>query len=127
MNRAIPDSSGWRIPESVAAASFPWQLPDEHTRDDHARMIRYHLQYMATGGRGMSAQVLAELDEFYRQLRADDLVVDYHPAKGFTTRPRRNADGDLIVGANEHTHVIDEGWILLRYPPRLPHEEKEQK
>lgn len=109
-----------------ALSHYPWPtVQPEHAEHRLSALIYLHLEFVATGGRGMGDAKLDELQSFYEALRSLDQVVEYTPEGGFALRPRRNEDADLIVARNEHALIGDSGLILLRFPPTDPADQKD--
>jgi transcriptional regulator with XRE-family HTH domain len=119
-----------QTPREVAMESFPWKLvPREHSQSDLDKRLRDHAEYMATGGKGMSERKLYRLHLFYRRLRRDNVVVEYHPDippsaenkfGGYAYRPREPRDGELIIRVNDRAEMSDTAWVIWRFPPNPP-------
>ncbi|GAB4584436.1 XRE family transcriptional regulator [Nocardia sp. IFM 10818] len=121
---------GSETPRERVLKNFPWTLTTQQGQMAPARNLRNHAEYMATGGKGMSAEKLTKLRNFYKKLRDENVVVEFDPALppepgvssvgGFAYRPRAAEDGDLLIRVNEHTAMNEEGKIIWRFPPREP-------
>lgn len=118
-----------QTPREKAMENYPWTVPREFHQSAPDKRLRDHLEYMATGGKGMSTNKLERLRWFYSKLYNEDLVVEYHPdipssdqvkAGGYAYRQRKPEDGDLIIRLNEVTTLTSEGEKLWRFPPRWP-------
>lgn len=113
-------------PREEIARHFPWKVPHEQNQTSPYRRMRDHGEYVATAGRGMTADKLNRLRSFYRKLRQDNVVLEFDPAiapipgvsskGGFAYRPRTEADGDLLIRVNQYTHLTDEGRMIWRLP-----------
>ena len=74
----------------------------------------------------MSQDKLKRLRAFYRQVRKDNVVLEYDPdlppqpgfaiKGGFMFRLRQAQDGDLLIRVNQHTNLADEGQLIWRLP-----------
>ncbi|KZM68859.1 hypothetical protein [Nocardia terpenica] len=121
---------GKQTPREIALKNFPWILTTQQGQMAPARNLRNHAEFMATGGRGMTADKLTKLRNFYKKLREQNVVVEFDPSLppepgvssvgGFAYRPREASDGDLLIRVNEHTQMNEEGKIIWRFPPREP-------
>ena len=119
-----------RTPRELVNEHFPWKVPHELNQQSPYRRLRDHGEYMATGGKGMSADKLQRLRTFYRKLINGNLVVEFDPTLppvpgvankgGFAFRSRKARDGDLIIRINNYTVITDEGRMIWRLPPTLP-------
>lgn len=99
---------------------WPFEVTVESASKPMYQKLVSHLEYMATGGKGMGRNQLADLADFYRQLRAGDRVVVFDGAD-WRLEPREVTDLDLIVRPNEHTIIGDFSGatrMMWRYPPR---------
>lgn len=96
-----------------------------------SRLLRHHLEYIATGGKGMSYEKLQRLRTFYERIQNENVVVEFDPDLppypgnkfgGFAYRPRLESDGALIIRINEHTKEITPVDLerFWRVPKRLP-------
>lgn len=117
-------------PREQSKKMFPWNVPSEfHRAAPHIR-LRDHLEYMVTGGDGMSARKLTLLRGFYRKLQEEGLVVEFDPTippspgvytGGWAYRDRDGRDGELIIRVNDLARELsDEEKIVWRFPPDLP-------
>jgi transposase len=112
-----------------AMKHYPWKVQAGQHYTSLYRLSRDHLEYMATGGKGMSRRKLSALRTFYNKL-SEGFVLEYHPDNppqpgvcnkgGFAYRNRKVSDGDLIIRVNEYTTLTDEARMLWRMPPQLP-------
>lgn len=119
-----------QTPREIAMESYPWKLVSrEHSQSDLDKRLRDHAEYMATGGRGMSEWKLSRLGAFYRRLRRDNVVVEYHPDippndknkyGGYAYRPRVAGDGELIIRVNDLAEMSDTAYVIWRFPPEPP-------
>lgn len=119
-----------QTPREVAMQSFPWKnVTHKHDQSAPGKRLRDHAEYMATGGRGMTAERLRRLANFYRRLREEDLVVEYHPEippgegnrfGGYAYRSREPRDGELIIRVNDMAEMSDTAYVIWRFPPELP-------
>jgi hypothetical protein len=85
---------------------------------------------MATGGKGMSYDKLRRLRGFYKRLREENVVLEHDPELppepgfslhgGFTLRPRRKSDGDLLIRVNKYTNLTEKGRLIWVFPPKDP-------
>lgn len=122
--------NGTRTPREEVMDHFPWMLTEEQCQTSPARRLRDHGEYIATGGRGMSADKLMRLRGWYNKLRDENVVLEFDPkippspgvAKtgGFAYRRRRKSDGDLLIRVNGYTDLSPEGRLLWRFPPKEP-------
>lgn len=76
---------------------FPWNVAPRFADHPLNRIMREHGDYVATGGRGMSGEVLFRLETFYHKLHSENLVIEYDPASGFHYRERLDSDRGLII------------------------------
>ena len=118
-----------RTPREAVMDHFPWRTTAEFHESSPYKRARDHLEYMATGGKGMSHDKLRRLRWFYDYLERDNVVLEFDPdippsegiqTGGFAYQPRRKDDGDLIIRVNEHTTLTEEGRMLWRFPPKKP-------
>lgn len=119
-----------QTPREVAMESFPWKnVGHLHSQATPDRRLRDHAEFMATGGKGMSADRLRRLRNFYRRLRREDLVVEYDPEippgdenkfGGYAYRPREPRDGELIIRVNDLAEMSDTAYVIWRFPPEPP-------
>lgn len=117
-------------PREQSKRMFPWHVSSEFHRSSPHIRLRDHLEYMVTGGKGMSDRKLTLLRGFYARLQDEDLVVEFDPAipaspgiytGGWAFRPREERDGDLLIRLNEHSRdLTDEERMVWRFPPVLP-------
>jgi transposase len=120
---------GSLTPREEALKHYPWQVSHPQTQTTAYRASRDHCEYMATGGKGMTARELGRLRNFYRKIQ-EGFVLEHDPNippepgvnkyGGFAWRKRRKSDGDLIIRVNQYTTLTDEGRMLWRLPPDLP-------
>lgn len=107
----------WPRPLDVAMELWPpWDVP-EQAQNDLYFLLKAHLEYMATGGRGMDHAALRRLAEFYGRLEGNGWVVGYD-SDGVGYRNRTPWDGKLIVRLNGE--VDDSARLLWSFPPRYP-------
>lgn len=134
-------------PRSDAMKHFPWKLGRAYHDASLGKLVRNHLEFVATGGHGMSDDKLKRLRALYKKLLGDvqfaealergkldpttppKMVVEFDPAippskgnktGGFALVPWREEDGDLVIRRNEHAELSDEALMVLRFPKRLP-------
>ncbi len=121
---------GKMTPRQIVLKAWPWKVPAEMSQAAPYRNMRNHGEYIATGGKGMSADKLNRLRSFYRMLREEDLVVEFDPAipptpgvsnkGGWAFRQRLPEDGDLLIRVNEHTNLTEDGRRIWRFPEVEP-------
>jgi hypothetical protein len=71
---------------------------DQRFADHSLNRIKHeHGDYVATGGRGMSREVLFRLETFHHKLHSENLVIEYDSLSGFHYRERRDSDRGLII------------------------------
>jgi hypothetical protein len=129
------ESGGGHVnPAKAARESMPWREIEPQYRDTGpARRVAWHAEYIATGGKGMSAKKLRYLRQWYQRLTKENEVVVYDPAipshrgvraGGWDYVPRVESDGELLFRANEYTMVTDETKVDWRLPSEdlWPHE-----
>lgn len=117
-------------PREQAKKMFPWNVSAEFHRSSPHMRLRDHLEYMVTGGKGMSDRKLTLLRGFYKKLREEGLVVEFDPTippspgiytGGWAYREREESDGELIIRVNHLARELtDEERIVWRFPPVLP-------
>ncbi len=136
----------WKSPREAVRDHFPWKTVGHPFTDSPLDgLLRDHAEYQATGGEGMSEDKLRRLLSFYRKLRDEDLVVEFHPSippteherydgesrrdvplsdynkhGGYAYRPRTPVDGELIIRVNELARLTSTGKVIWRFPRRLP-------
>lgn len=118
--------SGSLSPRERVLQNFPWHVSSVQGQCSAYRRLRDHGEYVATGGVGMSQDKLKRLRAFYRQVRKDNVVLEYDPdlppqpgfaiKGGFMFRLRHEQDGDLLIRVNQHTNLTDEGQLIWRLP-----------
>ncbi len=121
---------GSMTPREIVLKAWPWNVSAEQTQASPYRRMRDHGEYIATGGKGMSADKLNRLRSFYRKLREEDSVVEFDPAipptpgvsnkGGWAFRQRLPEDGDLLIRVNEYTTLTDYGRRIWRFPEVEP-------
>ena len=127
----IKHTYGGRLtPREIALQNFPFDVPEAMGQTTQFRRLRDHGEYIATHGIGMSRDKLDRLRTFYRNLRENNVVLEFDPEippepgvcskGGWAYRPREESDGDLIIRVNEHTNLTDEGRGIWRLPPHGP-------
>jgi len=127
----IKHTYGGRLtPREKALKHFPFKVPAAMTHSSPYRRLRDHAEFVATNGVGMSADKLKRLRTFYRNIRENNLVLEFDPAippqpgvsrrGGWAYRPRTPEDGDLLIRVNEHTHLTEEGRSIWRLPAQEP-------
>lgn len=118
-----------RTARETAMEHYPWKTTAAVNGCALDRLVRDHIEYMSTGGKGMSRDKLQRLSWFYRRIDNENLVVEYDPEippnedsslGGFTYRERLVSDGDLIIRVNEHTNLTEDNMTLLELPPERP-------
>jgi hypothetical protein len=118
-----------RTPRQIVADQFPWEIGHEFGQSSIARRVHDHALYVATGGKGMTRRQLVALLNFYKKLRDNNVVVEFHPDippepgnqfGGFAFRPRTEDDGDLIIRVNEVTNLSPEAEDDWTFPPQDP-------
>jgi hypothetical protein len=123
----IKHTYGGRLtPREKALKHFPFKVPTDQTNASPYKRLRDHAEFVATSGIGMSADKLKRLRTFYRNLRENDLVVEFDPnippepgasiTGGWAYRHRTPEDGDLLVRVNEHTTLTGDGRSIWRLP-----------
>lgn len=109
---------------------FPIQVNRERSQTAPFRALRYHAEWLATKGIGMTDDKIQRLRSFYKKLRDGNLVLEYDPdippiagvskTGGFAYRKRLPKDGEMLIRQNEYTDLTDYGKILWRFPPVEP-------
>lgn len=111
----------------AAMEHFPWKgvgMPWNKRYID--KMLRYHAEYWATGGEGMSPYWLRKLNNWYHRLRDNNLVVEFTgESTGYEYQPREKRDGELIIRVNDLAEMTDQAYVIWRFPPALPEELEE--
>jgi transcriptional regulator with XRE-family HTH domain len=127
----IKHTYGGRLtPRELVLQHFPFKVPVEMGQTSPYRRLRDHGEYIATGGVGMTEDQLQRLRSFYRKLREENLVLEFHPnippipgvsnKGGWEYRHRTPTDEDLLIRANEYTNLTEEGRGIWRLPPHGP-------
>ena len=121
---------GRMTPREIVLKAWPWKVSTWQSQTSPYRRMRDHGEYIATGGKGMSADKLNRLRAFYQKLHEEDLVVEFDPAipptpgvsnkGGWAFRRRLPQDGDLLIRVNEHTNLTDVGRRIWRFPEVEP-------
>jgi hypothetical protein len=118
-----------RTPREVAKDAWPMEVPYRFVQCSPYKRLRDHLEYMASGGKGMAEYKLKRLRWFYNRLLDQDLVVEYDPSippnsyantGGWRFVEREDSDGDLIIRVNQHVKMTDLAWVMFSVPPDLP-------
>lgn len=122
-----------RSPLEIAVERMPigWNesMPTRFKETWQYTMLRSHLEYIETGGEGMSDYKLDKLRTWYQKLEDRDLVIEYDPdippdmhlaSGGWRYVPREDRDNGLILRRNKFTNVRDEDVSHWRLPPRRP-------
>lgn len=118
-----------RTPREVAKDAWPLEVPYRFVQCSPYKRLRDHLEYMATGGRGMAEYKLKRLRWFYKRLESFGLVVEYDPdiqpnpdanTGGWQFVQRNDSDGDLILRVNQHVQMTDLAWVMFAFPPDIP-------
>lgn len=109
---------------------FPWNVPAELSQQAPYRRMRDHGEYIATEGKGMSEDKIKRLRSFYKNLRDNNLVLEFDPEippvpgvsnrGGFAYRKRRKSDRGLLIRVNEYTHITEEGRNIWTFPDKDP-------
>lgn len=110
---------------------WPWSVPNRDMNHvSPALRARDHLQYMATGNVGMSADKLKRLDSWYRGLLARGEVLEFDPELppiagvskhgGWQYVSRSTADGELLIRINAHAALPEENLWIWQVPEILP-------
>lgn len=117
-----------QTPRQRAMAAFPWTVAEEFKSSALHKRLRDHVEFMATGGKGMSQDKLNRLNRFYARLRDLNAVVEYHPSipssdeyptGGWALRDREQSDGDLIIRVNETATMTELSYRIFVFPPEL--------
>ncbi|WP_037355451.1 winged helix-turn-helix domain-containing protein [Amycolatopsis orientalis] len=116
------------------AERMPWpEASGKVKRTPEWRKLLNHLEYVETGGRGMSDDKLARLAGFYRELEEFNVVVEFDPSipprpgsagGGWAFVPRTEKDGDLIIRVNEHTQMTPRDYTVWKMPKVRPNSER---
>ncbi|RJQ79947.1 XRE family transcriptional regulator [Pseudonocardiaceae bacterium YIM PH 21723] len=119
-----------KTPREVAMENFPWPGMDpKFKRSVPYQRITDHLEYVVTGGTGMSKAKLTELRRWYKQFGKYNHVLVYDPtipprqgmqSGGWGLEPRVESDADLLIRENEYTTLSDAGREIWRIPDRFP-------
>jgi hypothetical protein len=119
-----------KTPRQATKDSFPYETGGGYHGSIIERLLRHHLEYMATGGKGMSRDKLQRLRSFYTKLQRDNTVVVFDPEilpsegnkfGGFAYVGRLDTDEGLIIRVNQYTKPLSpEDKELWRMPPRIP-------
>jgi hypothetical protein len=64
-------------PLETVGQLFTWNVAPRFADHPLNRIMREHGDYVATGGRGMSGEVLFRLETFYHKLHSENLVIEY--------------------------------------------------
>lgn len=120
---------GVLTPRQIVNKAWPWKTTNLHGKSKAFQRLRDHGEFMATGGRGMSEDKLVRLESWWTYLRENNLVLEFDPDLpaepgvspygGFAYRKRRASDGELLIRANEHTDLSEEGMLIWCWPPHL--------
>lgn len=128
----IKHTYGGRLtPREAAMKEWPFKVPVHMGNTSPYKRLRDHLEYVATGGLGMTEDSLKRLQGFYNKLRDNNLVVEFDPslppipgvsgsAGGWAYRKRRKSDGELLIRKNKHTNITEKGMMIWRFPPTDP-------
>jgi hypothetical protein len=113
----------------VLEPNYFWQVPTKMNDAAPNRMLRDHGHWVAGNGDGLSADRIRRLRGFWRKLRTEDVVVEFHPdippnpgvanKGGFAYRPRTAADGNLMIRVNDWTTMTDDArriWSMDTIP-----------
>ncbi|WP_439377859.1 hypothetical protein [Amycolatopsis lexingtonensis] len=119
---------GYASPSQAIRDSMPWKdIQPGHRNAPPYKRARWHAEYIATGGKGMSEAKLRYLRQWYQRLVTENEVLVYDPAikphrgsktGGWDYVPREERDGELLFRANEFTEVSDETKVDWRLPDR---------
>lgn len=122
----------FRTPREAAMENFPWKDMDPKFKTGAVyQRITNHLEYIQTGGRGMSKSKLRELSYWYKRFSEYNIVLVHDPnlpprpgikCGGWDYVPRLESDGDLLLRENEYTTLTDEAREIWRIPDKLPQE-----
>jgi len=115
---------------------WPWDVPAGMTNQSPYKRLRDHGEYTLTNGKGvdgkgMTEDVLSRLRSFYRDLRVNNLIIEFDPSippqpgfanrGGFIYRKRRKSDNDLLIRVNEYTKDLpEERMRVWKFPSREP-------
>lgn len=117
------------VKRAEAMKLYPWDTGVRFNDAWENRLVRDHMEFMATGGEGLQPWKLDRLRAFYRRLTNENVVVEFDPtippsdakgSGGFAYRPREERDADLIIRVNEYTVLTEEGKKFLALPAELP-------
>jgi hypothetical protein len=121
--------NGSQTPRQIVLQEWPFEVPLAQQLSPYKR-LRDHGEYMATGGNGMSEDKLQRLRSFYRKLREENVVVEFDPSippmpgvsnkGGWAFRKRLPKDEDLLIRANRHANITEQGRMIWRFPPTDP-------
>lgn len=119
------------LKRAEAMKFYPWDTGTQFNDAWENRLMRDHMEFMATGGEGLQPWKIDRLRAFYRRLVNEDVVVEFDPAipppgvngsgtGGFAYRSREERDANLIIRVNAHTTLSEEGKKYLVLPVELP-------
>lgn len=107
--------------------ALPWEIAGPQVQTNPYRQILLHLEFKATGGKGMSEEKRTKLRSLYERLDEFSMVVRYDPAipphpgqkyGGFEFVPRKESDGDLIIRVDKYTKIPVEDRERWSLPAR---------
>lgn len=116
----------------IVNKAWPWKTTKAHGASVAYQRLRDHGEYMATGGKGMSADKLDRLKKWWTKLRDENIVLEFDPGLppepglspngGFAYRKRNRSDGELLIRVNEFTNLTEHGRTIWCWPtePMLP-------
>jgi len=118
--------------QEMLADNWPFKVPVDMGNQYPFQLLRDHLEYMMTNGKGMAEDRLKRLRSFYQKMRDQDLVLEFDPnippeqgvspRGGFAYRKRRKSDRGLLIRVNGHTdtNTIEQGRHLWTFPDNYP-------
>lgn len=117
---------GEKSVRQIVDESWPWKTTKAHAASAAFQRLRDHGEYMATGGKGMSADKLDRLKKWWTKLRDENFVLEFDPELppepglspngGFAYRKRNESDGELLIRVNEFTDLTEAGKGIWRLP-----------
>lgn len=128
----IKNSAGtpYRTPREAAMDSFPWKdMASKFKAATPYHRATDHLEYVATGGKGMAPYKLQRLRSWYQMMQELGVVLEFDPSNpprpnlksgGWDYKPRESEDGDLLIRVNRYTTLSDEGYEIWRIPDKVP-------
>lgn len=122
----------YKTPRELAVEKMPasWDgISPEFRKAQPYNVLRYHLEYIATGGRGMDAYQVERLRHWYDRLESRNLILEFDPTVppsinvatgGWRYVQRKPKDNDLVLRINRYTRIPDADLDYFRFPPVRP-------